>query len=210
MNGKELKEFDYAEAAEIIGCEIEIIKAVTLIEAPNGGFDDKGRPIILYEPFVFGDLTKNKFDGATVIINNVIYPLSLNRNKIKWSIQVAKYGPQSVQYDKLDAAEKLDIDAAYKCCSWGRFQILGMNYKLCGYETLDNFLSDMFNSEKYHLLAFINFIKKRKLDKYLIEKNWIKFAESYNGKMQNKGTETIVDDYSYKLEMAYKKFKGEI
>ncbi len=208
MNGRELKELDYAEAAVLIGCEVEVIKAVTEIEAPMGGFDKINRPVILYEPFIFGDLTKQKYDGAIVTINNENYPLSLDRKKVKWSIQNAKYGPKSIQYHKLDAAEKLDVDAAYKCCSWGRFQILGMNYKLCGYNSLDSFLTDMFSSEKYHLFAFVNFIKNKKLDKYLIEKNWIKFAEGYNGKMQNKGTETIYDDYSYKLEMAYKKLKA--
>lgn len=200
-----LKELDFVTAAQMIGCEVAAVKAVCEVEAPKGGFLQNDKPTLLYEPFQFGDLTKHQFEGTVIQIDNVNYPLSLNRRKLPWSVKNAMYGTVSIQHEKLEAAKRLSKDSAIMCCSWGRFQILGSNYKLCGFYSLDEFVAAMYDSERKQLFAFVNYIKNRKLDDELRNKNWERFAFYYNGPKQDKGTANEKDDYDYFLEQAYKK-----
>lgn len=47
-----LKEEDYTAAAKL-SCEVRAVKAVTMVEAPRGAYDDYGRPTILFERHLF-------------------------------------------------------------------------------------------------------------------------------------------------------------
>jgi len=200
-----LKQLDFVEAAQLIGCEVAVIKAVCEVEAPKGGFLRDDKPTILYEPFQFGELTKHKHNNTVSQIDNVNYPLSLNKRNLPWSIKNAKYGTSDIQHEKLEAAKRLDKNAALMACSWGKFQILGSNYKLAGFKTLDEFIAAMYEGERKHLFAFVNYVKNRKLDDELIEKNFEAFAFAYNGPKQDKGTANETDDYDWFLREAYKK-----
>ena len=202
-----LKELDYVTAAQMIGCSVAMIKAVCKVEAPKGGFFKNDRPTILFEPYWFGELTGHKYDNTVIQIDNVNYPLSLNRRKLPWSVKNAKYGASDIQYEKLEAAMKFDKDAAQKSCSWGKFQILGVDYKICGFKTLDEFVAAMYESERKHLFAFINFVKAKKLDDELQREDCLNFAIGYNGPKQDKGTVDEKDDYSYFLKVALDEYK---
>ena len=102
----------------------------------------------------------------------------------------------------------LDEEAALKACSWGKFQILGDNHRLCGHTSVLTFVEAMNKSEYTQLEVFIQFIQNSKLADTLQTKNWASFAYHYNGPRQDKGTKDITDDYSYFLEKAYKKLKA--
>lgn len=195
-----LNDLDYKVAAELIGCETAVIKAVAKVEAPRGGFLEDGRPVILYEPYQFADFTQNKFDGQVIQIDNKFYPLSVDRKKNPWSPANAKYGPSSIQYYKLDAAKKLDETAALKSCSWGKFQIMGSNFRACGFSSVQTMVEAMYNGEKEHLNAFIKFIKTNKIDDAMRKKDWPDIARKFNGPgfKQNK--------YDEKLEKAHEEF----
>jgi len=202
---KELLEEDYIKAAEKLNCEVNTIKAVCMVEAPKGGFQKDGKPVILFEPYQFSNLTKGLFDNKFVTINKINYPLSINKRKKPWTVANAKYGPSSIQHQKLEAAKLLDFEAALKACSWGKFQIMGYNYKMCGHSTIQSFVNSMMLNEGTHLNAFVHFIQNMKLDDELRDKNWVAFAFRYNGPKQDKGTSDKSDDYSTYLEKAYKK-----
>jgi hypothetical protein len=193
---KELTEQDFQNAAKLIGCEVAVIKAVNAKEAPRGAFDKQGRPTILFEPFQFGRLTGHKFDGVTVNINGKDYPLSL---KGKWSIGRAQYGKYSIQYDKLEAAEKLDVLNARMACSWGAFQLMGFNHDACGYPLFIHFYAAMYESAGKQLEAFIKYLESKDLVKYLVSKDFTKFAELYNGKGQ-------IEKYAKWIQEAYESF----
>ena len=192
-----LTENDFVLAAQLLIVEVSAIKAVCKVEAPKGGFFIDDRPAILYEPFKFGGLTGNVHDNVVVQIDNINYPLSL---KGRWNRERAMYGPSTIQYYKLEAAKKLNEEAALKCCSWGKFQILGENYKEAGFDSVHAFVNAMQIGEREHLMAFVKYIKSRKLDDFLRRKAWPQFAEKYNGPgyAQNK--------YDVKLAAADREF----
>ena len=194
---EQITESDFIVAAQLLIVDIAAIKAVCKVEAPKGGFFIDDRPVILFEPFTFGNLSGHIHDGTVIQIDNVNYPLSL---KGKWNREKAMYGPSTIQYEKLDAAKKLNEEAALKCCSWGKFQILGKNYHEAGFDSVYAFVEAMYTGEKAHLMAFVKYIKSRNLDGYLRTHNWPKFAEKYNGPLyaQNK--------YDVKLGQAHREY----
>ncbi len=186
----------YRSAAEILGCDPEVIMAVALIESRGTGFLPGGKPKILYEPFVFGSRTGDKYNGTKIIISGIFYPLSLTG---KWSRQAAVYGGEEIQHIKLNAAIELDEGEALNSCSWGKFQIMGFNYKLCGYDTVGDFVKSMYESEQNHLDSFVQFIKNRGLAHYLRKKDWPGFAKKYNGAGYK------ANNYAVRLSDAYQK-----
>lgn len=163
---------DWAAAAESLGVESEVIQAVAAVEAPRGAFDDSGRPTILYERHYFHRLTQGAY--------------STSHQQISAS-SAGGYGRFSAQYGKLEEAFGLDAESALKSVSWGRFQIMGANFKAAGYSSVEAMVLDMMKSERAQLDAFVNFIKSdSKMHSALKKKDWAGFAARYNGKAYKK------------------------
>lgn len=187
---KLLTEQDFKNAANLLSIEIAVIKAVSEVESKGNGFFADGRPKILFESHIFGSLTKYKYNDT--------HP---NISSKKWDRKLYKGGIK--EYDRLNEAMTLDKETALKSTSWGKFQIMGFNYKACGWPDIYTFVDDMYKNENEHLKAFIGFIKANNLVKYLKTKDWTKFAKAYNGPAytQNK--------YDIKLKEAYEKYSKQ-
>lgn len=182
MSKPKLTQFDFEMAAAALSVEISAVLAVDAIESRGKGFYPNDRPIILFERHHFKRYTGGKYDLTHPDISG-------------------KSGNYSGdQYRKFDRAEKLDRMAALKSTSWGRFQILGINHKLAGFENIEDFISAMERSEKDQLVAFVNFLKNTGLDKALRRLDFKEFAKGYNGKLYAK------NKYDVKLREAYEKF----
>lgn len=94
----------------------------------------------------------------------------------------------------------LNHEAALSAASWGRFQIMGFNHKIAGFDTVDALVEAMFQAEGKQLDAFVNFIRNTKLDAPLRERRWADFARGYNG------AEYAKNNYDNKLKAAYAKY----
>ncbi len=188
---KSLTEQNFKDTANLLLVEVAVIKAVAEVESRGDGFFTDGRPKILFEAHIFGSQTKYKYNDT--------HP---NISCKKWDKKLYKGGIK--EYDRLNEAIKLDKDAALKSTSWGKFQVMGFNHKICGWDTVQSFVNDMYKDENEHLKAFIGFIRYNKLEKYLQSKEWAKFAKAYNGPAyaQNK--------YDIKMEKAYEKYKKQL
>jgi len=152
-------------AAKKIDCQVAAVRAVIDVESRGGFLPDK-RPKILFERHYFSRLTKRKFDGSHPLISNP-----------KWG----GYKGGAAEYDRLGAAIKLDRDAALRSASWGAFQIMGDNYKICGFGSAEDFVQAMVSGEPAQLDAFVSFVKKNGLADELIRLDWAGFARGYNG-----------------------------
>lgn len=180
-DGYLLVESDYVAAAKELGCEVPAIKAVAQVESPRGAFDRYKKhivPSILYERHKFRTFTNNKFSKE--------FPdLSGDRGN---------YGKFSAQYPKLVRAMELNEIAALKSCSWGKFQIMGFNYKAAGFSDVKSMVKAMFKNEKEQLKAFIKFIQDDEARITAIKnKQWAIFALNYNG--------SSYKDYNYDKKM---------
>jgi hypothetical protein len=75
----------------------------------------------------------------------------------------------------------LNREAALKATSWGMFQILGANYRVAGFDTVENYVRAQMLSEGEHLKSFVHFVILNHLDDELRDRRWEDFAKSYNG-----------------------------
>ena len=188
-----ISEQAYIDAANELNVDVATIKAVAEIESGGDGFISTGEPKILFEPHVFWkELRKRNINPNDFLPHNsdILYPT--------WGQR--PYGKVSDQHKKLQRAVAINNEAALCAASWGKFQILGNNYKLAGFNLLQSFINAMYKDEDSQLRAFVNYIANTHLDDELRAKDWKGFSRGYNGALYYK------NKYDTKLAAAYKKY----
>ena len=180
-----LTDEDFERAARRLRCDVPAIKAVAQVESRGAGFLPSGEPKILFEAHIFDRLTAGRFRRSHPRLSSPKWDKSLYA------------GSGAGEHKRLQQAVELDRDAALQSASWGRFQVLGLNWRLCGYKSLQDFINDMYRSEAGHLNSFVGFVLGRSLDDELRELRWDAFSAAYNGPgyAQN--------DYAGKMARAY-------
>lgn len=200
-----LEEFKTQENIEL---SLPVIKAIVLVESNGRGHLPDGRPKILFEGHKFWHWLEKAGKDPKVLQKE--FPHILYE---KWTKQFYFGGPS--EYQRLEAAKKIDPKAAIYSTSWGLFQILGENLehyiKGRNYRDVFEFEEKQHLSEEIHFLDFLEFIKTKKvrgkaLVHYVSEVNagnydWEAFAYGYNGSGYK------ANQYDLKLKAAYQKFR---
>ncbi|VAW60585.1 Putative phage-encoded peptidoglycan binding protein [hydrothermal vent metagenome] len=166
---RKLVEADYDRAAKELGVDVASIKAVAQVESRGSGFLGDGRVKILYEGHKFSKATDRQYDKTHPTISYK-------------GLTSKYYKGNEGEYSRYKMASSLNEEAAMESSSWGKFQIMGFNYKAAGYSTVQKFVNAMHVSESNHLDAFVSFIKTTGLDIPLKSRSWTEFAKRYNGK----------------------------
>lgn len=92
------------------------------------------------------------------------------------------YGKFSAQYAKLEEAYRLAPEAALRSASWGRFQIMGANFKAAGFTSVEAFVLAMSRAESEHLKAFTHFVMSNKaMLSALREHDWARLRKPTTG-----------------------------
>lgn len=192
------KEF-FQQLGQQLNCEPAALKAVEEVESGGkGGFIKDGQrevPQILFEGHIFYKLMRTLHDTAYMDklcreYPSICYP--------KWD--KSKYCKPLCEWERMALARTLNRSIANESASWGRFQIMGTNYKLCGCKSIEEFVQIMSTSSEKQMELFANFLKNSGCLPSLQAKNWPNFARRYNGAgyAQNK--------YDIKLAQAYDKY----
>lgn len=205
---KKLTDNQIREIADKNGLEFGVIKAIHKVESNGAGFLKTGEPKILFERHIFyRELTKLGFKTLANQMSQLDPSLCHKSPTLK-----GKYGDTDKQHERLQNAQKLllkvrpDADenlqntvreCALKACSWGLGQIMGFNYALAGFDSLQVFINAMYKDEKSQLQAMINFLKSAGLTKAMKNRDWRAIAKAYNGVAYAKF------DYHNKLARAY-------
>ncbi|HVI27634.1 N-acetylmuramidase domain-containing protein [Hansschlegelia sp.] len=142
-----LDDIDLPREGAAIGVGEDILHAFIDCESRGKGFDAKGRPLILFEPHVFyRELGKGaKRDRAV-------------REGLAYAAWGEKPYPKD-SYPRLTKAIAIDETAALMACSWGMFQVMGANYAMIGFRTIQDMVKAMMADEENHLRACIDFLK---------------------------------------------------
>ena len=190
---------DQIKAAAIANnIEPAALRAVAVVESGKlGGFLPDGQPVILFEGHVFWrELVKRNLDPERFKAGNedILYPSFKGR---------PPYGPSSAQHGRLQRAAAINRDAALSSASWGRFQVMGFNWAICGFQSLQQFINAMYRDEAAHLSAAVEFIKSNRLMDALQARDWPAFARGYNG------TEYAANKYDIRLAEEYARAKRE-
>ena len=159
---------DIAELAAGWGVEPAVVWAVRDVESTGSPFI-AGRPTILFEPHRFSRATKHRFDASHP---HVSYPT--------WD---PKRYPTTQQgrYDQLIEAVGLDVDAGFASASYGAFQVLGENFRVCGEPDSMAFALAEAAGEPAQLRHFTRFVAGNGLVPALKRHDWAAFAKGYNG-----------------------------
>ena len=188
-----LIENDFQRVADLLGVEVAVVKAIQAVETGGrGGFVAPGRPVILFEGHIFWrELKKRGLNPERHIAGNenILYP--------KW--EKGHYYGGIREYERLEKARKIHKEAADASTSWGMFQVMGFNYVMCGYGSVDEMVKDMCTGEDKQLEAFARFVKLTGLRPNLERKDWTGFAKRYNG------SGYAQNQYDKKLEEAYRR-----
>lgn len=193
--------------------------SVALTESSGGGFIPNIKeviPVILFERHIFWRrLVVHGIDPLTIIKNSdrdilgttpYKHQYGANKDHIKNNPDVYYvYGIN--EWDKrLNKAydlckgtpneEKCQL-AALESASYGQFQIMGFNYRICGYPNVRYLYSDNF-SEDGQYNCFFKFLKGNNLLNLIRTYNWLEFALKYNGPSakQNKYDTMLQDNYN--------------
>lgn len=181
-----LNEQDYANAALKLQTGVAEIKTVATVESAGKGFQANGEPRILFERHKFHAYTGGKYSASNPDISNP---------------KAGGYSSSSEgEHLRMAKAASLDRNAALMAASWGKFQVLGYNWKSLGYSSLQAFINDMYESEGKQLDSFVRFVKVNGLDGALRNHQWAAFAKGYNG------SNYAINKYDVKLAVAFKAF----
>jgi hypothetical protein len=189
-----LIESDFRKSASRLQVQPAAIRAFWKVEANGAGFQN-GRPKILPEPHRFSKATGGRFDKVNPAIS---YPV--------WRTRPYP-ASQDARYDILIEMIGLDIDAGFGSASYGAPQIMGENFKECGYDSSMAFAFAMARDEVTQLRAFEAFIENagilphlRKVDR--TEASWHPVTRRYNG------TAHALNGYPPKILRAFVEFGG--
>lgn len=185
-----MSRFTYAKASEIASrLNVEPAVVLAVAEVESGGRHDlpDGRPQILFEAHWFSKLTGHQYDATHPGISSRTWDRSL-------------YKGGAAEWDRLNEAIALDAEAAMQSASWGLFQIMGFNYKACGFNSVSDFVNFIRGPDDADMEAFCNFVKANpKILAAMRAKDWKAFALHYNGP-------GAVASYSAKMSDAYAKY----
>ncbi|MBI4781629.1 MAG: N-acetylmuramidase family protein [Oscillatoriophycideae cyanobacterium NC_groundwater_1537_Pr4_S-0.65um_50_18] len=181
---KFLTDADYQQAANLLGIEMAIVRAIVEVESSGRGFLKDGRPKILFERHIFYHETKGAHANLHPDICNA---------------KSGGYLGNEAEWKRLEVALRLDRKAALMSASWGLGQIMGFNHEIVGYANVDDFVQAMHNSEAKQLAAMMTFLKANHLIPALRNRDWKTIARFYNG-------EGGVGVYDIKLAKAYSRY----
>lgn len=193
MPGK-LTDVDYQAAAKLLKCDVAAIMAVAEVESRGDGFLSDGRVKVLFEGHQFYKYTKGAYAAS--------HPTICYK---KWTRAFYAKGPNADargagELARLNEAIALNRTAALLSASYGKFQIMGFNFAICGFTNVEDFYKSMQISEGEHLNAFCGYIRGNSLDDELREHRWAALAARYNG------PDYRTNKYDEKLAAAYAKY----
>jgi hypothetical protein len=184
--GRPLSDEGMDQVCSTLGVSESEVWAVLTVETRGFGFLQDRRPQILFERHIFHRRTQGRHDSGNADISNA---------------KAGGYLSGPDEYTRLEKAMSLDREAALESASWGIAQVMGFNYEVAGFATIDAMVAGMVKDEDAQLLAMANFIKGNMLAGALQRQNWVSFARGYNGPEFKK------NEYDTRLAAAHAKYK---
>ncbi|MCT4654378.1 MAG: N-acetylmuramidase domain-containing protein [Cohaesibacter sp.] len=178
-----------------IRCDADVLRAILQVESGGDDYDDQGRLIILPEKHIF----HRKLPKG---LRNKALALGLSARKWKRTNYKGLGGKGSNRRWALLARwSKLNEKAALLSASYAAPQIMGFNHKICGYDSVSDFVLALSQDSAASAEAFLMFLENSGLADELRDKDWAAIARRYNGSGQ-------VTKYSGMMRRAYTKLKA--
>ena len=149
-----------------LNVDLPAIWALVSVETQGFGFFPDRRPQILFERHIFHRLTQGAFAQSHPDI---------------CASTAGGYRGGTNEYSRLETALRLNQDAALQSASWGIGQVMGFNFALAGFDSVQDMVQEMVRDENRQLRAMADFIRASQLAGALMTHDWPAFARGYNG-----------------------------
>ena len=173
---KALQNNAFARAAKMLKCHPADLEAIAIVESDGFGWFKDGRIKLLFEKHVF-------YKRLPATIRKKAVKAGLARRK--WvSPRNGGYRDQkgaTSRYKLFEAALKMHERAGYESASYGTYQIMGFNYKPCGFNSAKEMFEAFLTGEQAQLDAFIAFLRSRRLIVAIRKRDFDLVEKRYNG-----------------------------
>ncbi len=185
---KLLKDSDLAAGAKRLGVPEIVIRAIAEVETHGDGYLSNGKPKILFERHRMYFYLAQKFGKEFANHTMKRLPNIVNTS-------TGGYHGGTAEHVRLSLAKQIDEECALQSASWGRFQLMGENWKNLGYASVQEFVQQHEQSESLQFEAFLRFCewksgtidgKKVTLLEALQSKDWHSVFTLYNGRNYKK------------------------
>lgn len=203
---KYLQDADIVAGAKRLKVNEIVIRGFSEVETLGDGFLPDGRPKILFERHRMHEYLKRKKGKAFADAKMKQFPNLVNT-------ATGGYHGKSAEYTRLAMAKTIDEECALMSCSWGRFQIMGENWKDLGYASVQEFVQHQYESESLQFESFLRFCEwksgtidgvKTTLLEALQKQNWHVAFTLYNGSNYKRlGYDTKFTQVINRLDPAY-------
>lgn len=173
------------------------VAAITEVESNGKIFATVGgvqRPLILFEPHVFYRLLPaEKRDEA----------VRQGLASEKWNKSLYEK-TQAGRWSQVQSAALIDPIAAFEATSYGVGQVLGLNWKALGFDSVKAMVDHMHKGVEEQIDVMLRYVVENHLDDELREGRWKAFARGYNGPAYAKNR------YDEKMEAAARRYGGAV
>lgn len=169
--------------SESIDIDFAAAIAVITIESGGKGFAGDGRCLIRFENHIFDQywgkyhpeifVTHFKYDSDRKWVNHYFRP----SENAEW---VDFHGNQDREWMVLNFARTLDDTEALRSMSMGLSQIMGLNFPILGYNSVQEMFVNYCKDIRYHLFGFFDFLNEN-MKNALRNRDFVLFARYYNG-----------------------------
>lgn len=159
------------------GLDPAVLLAIVEVESGGQALAEVGgrmMPLILFEYHVFHRRLRPAL-RAGAIRAGLASP--------RWG-QIPYPRTQRERYALLARAKLIDREAAYAACSWGVGQVLGENARWLCYESAEALADEAISGVAGQVRLMLRFIERRGLETAMAARDWVRFAEGYNGPQQ--------------------------
>ncbi|MCW1412223.1 N-acetylmuramidase domain-containing protein [Rhizobium sp. 1AS11] len=184
-------------------CESATVTAIVDVESKGSGVDASGHVKVLFEKHrLYKQLPAGK--RAAAVKAGLARKVWIAPKDGGYKEQPNNAAALALLVDAINwcRANGVDESAALKSASYGLGQVMGENYGLCGWPSVQAFVLDMCESEDKHVDAMMGFLVGSGLADEMREKDFDAIARVYNGSGQ-------VKVYGAKMRAAYQKHAGE-
>lgn len=166
------------ELADYLNVDPKLIHAFAKVESSGGGFLPNGEIKVLFERHRFRrQLLDQKMDLLVELLEKEIPDLC--------NIKAGGYIGGPAENNRLAKAMRYHRRAAMEAASYGKFQVMGFRYGMCGYSDVEEFVAYMERGEKEQYKVLGEFIKAQpELQKAMQELDFLNMALIYNGPKQ--------------------------
>ncbi|MCR5454250.1 MAG: N-acetylmuramidase domain-containing protein [Bacteroidales bacterium] len=196
-----------AVIANELGIEVEIALAVICVESGGNGFGSDGRMLIRFENHVFytyfGDKSEEK---QKIYDEHFSYNTKKRRDDHKYRAKKSdewktSHTGQDAEWEAFEIARSIAETEAMYSISMGAPQVMGFNFKMIGYNSVQDMFAAFCKDIRYHIMALFDFCNANGTRiQYLRTRDFLSFAKAYNGL-------TAPEAYEQRLQQYYDIYK---